>query len=178
MLNIFQAKVNDSTLDDIISERVNTWRRTLSLLTLALVAAVVISACMGLFDQQRTTSAVKGPAQVDIEYPSVVRAGHEMDLSVSVRSATALPETVAVSVSGEYLDFFEDFAPLPEAQSQKSGPDGEIIFALSGEPGAHHAVFHFKGRASDEWSPNTSGKVEVDLAGTKLSSRIETWRIP
>ncbi|MGO2081037.1 hypothetical protein [Glutamicibacter arilaitensis] len=178
MVNIFQAEVNDSTLDDVVPESANRWRRLLSLITLAVVAALVIAAGFGIFEQERSASVGNGQLQMDIDFPSTVRAGNEMDLAISITSAQPLPETVEISISQEYLDFFEDFAVLPEAQSQSSGRQGAVAFEVSAQPGARHAVFHFKGRAADDWAPRTDGQVAVEVGGSTLSADIRTWRMP
>ncbi|MEG1444242.1 hypothetical protein [Glutamicibacter sp.] len=52
MLNIFQAKISDSTLDDITSEDSNRRRRLLSLAALLVIAAFVLAALLGAFDQK------------------------------------------------------------------------------------------------------------------------------
>lgn len=178
MVNIFQAKVNDSTLDDVVSERSNRWRRLLSLITLAVVAAIVIAAAFGVFEQERSTSVGNGQVQVDIDFPGTVRAGNEMDLAISITSAQPLPETVEITISQEYLELFEDFAVIPEAQSQSSGQQGDVVFELATQPEARHAVFHFKGRAADDWAPRTDGQVEVEVGDSTLSADIRTWRMP
>lgn len=56
MQNIFQANIQDSTLDDITFEERNRGRRRLRLATLLAVAALVIAAVLGAFGQKKTTA--------------------------------------------------------------------------------------------------------------------------
>ena len=110
MQNIYQATVDDSTLDDITAEEDNRGRRRLRLATLLAVATLVIMALIGAFDQRKTISQRSGNLEVQVEYPSVVRAGNEIQLRIALSSSQPLSETVKLSVSEDYLTLFEDFS--------------------------------------------------------------------
>lgn len=178
MPNIFDAEVNDSTLDDVIGESANRRRRMLSRATMAVIAAIVLAGLLGFFEQRRTISTGSPAANLEVEYPNVVRAGHEVDLVVTVSSAQPLPDTLQLSLSEDYVQLFEDFSVQPEPESQSAGAQGTIVFEVAPQPGTSTAVIHFTGRASDEWSPRTSGLLELELEDTWLFAELDTWRIP
>ncbi|TDU21793.1 hypothetical protein [Arthrobacter sp. JUb115] len=120
MLNIFQAKISDSTLDDITSEDSNRRRRLLSLAALLVIAAFVLAALLGAFDQKKSMEQQADGFAVQLQYPAVVRAGNEIQLRVEISSANSLPETITLDLSEDYLMLFEDFSAFPEPESESS----------------------------------------------------------
>jgi len=60
MLNIFQAKINDSTLDDIESAQSNRQRRRLRLAAVLAVAVFVVAALLGLFAPEVGRASCRG----------------------------------------------------------------------------------------------------------------------
>ncbi|NQD40855.1 hypothetical protein [Glutamicibacter halophytocola] len=178
MQNIYQAKVDDSTLDDITAEEDNRGRRRLRLTTLLAVAALVLMALIGAFDQKKTTGQRAGNLEVQVEYPSVVRAGNEIQLRIALSSPQPLPETVKLSVSEDYLTLFEDFSAFPEPESQASRGDGTVEFEVSPATESREMVATLTGRASDQWNPRTKGALGITAEDTQITLDIETWRTP
>ncbi|WP_440103765.1 hypothetical protein [Glutamicibacter mishrai] len=178
MQNIFQADIQDSTLDDITSEESNRGRRRLRLATLLAVAALVIAAVLGAFDQKKTTGQRAGNLDIQVEYPSVIRAGNEIQLRVALNSPEPLPETVKLTLNEDYLMLFEDFSVFPEPESEAARGDGTVEFEVAPASGAGQMVAIFHGRASDQWAPKSEGALGLTADGTQARIDIETWRIP
>jgi len=178
MQNIYQATVDDSTLDDITAEEDNRGRRRLRLATLLAVATLVMMALIGAFDQRKTISQRSGNLEVQVEYPSVVRAGNEIQLRIALSSPQPLSETVKLSVSEDYLTLFEDFSAFPEPESQASRGDGTVEFEVSPVTAAREMVATFTGRASDQWNPKTKGSLGIIADDMQITLDIETWRTP
>lgn len=178
MLNIFQAKISDSTLDDITSEDSNRRRRLLSLAALLVIAAFVLAALLGAFDQKKNIEQQADGFTVQLQFPAVVRAGNEIQLRVGISSADPLPETITLDLSEDYLMLFEDFSAFPEPESESSRADGTIEFEVAPAPGSRHMVATLTGRASDEWSPSAKGVLGITANGESTDLKIRTWRIP
>jgi len=178
MQNIYQATVDDSTLDDITAEEDNKGRRRLRLATLLAVAALVLVALFGVFDLEKTTGQRAGNLDIQVESPSLVRAGNEIKLRIALSSPQPLPETVKLSISEDYLMLFEDFSAFPEAESQASRGDGTVEFELAPSKGARSMVATLTGRASDQWNPKTKGSLGITAEDLHTSIDLETWRTP
>ncbi|MBF6670538.1 hypothetical protein [Glutamicibacter sp. FBE19] len=178
MQNIYQATVDDSTLDDITAEEDNKGRRRLRLATLLAVAALVLVALLGAFDQEKTTGRRAGNLDIQVEYPLVVRAGNEIQLRIALSSPQPLPETVKISISEDYLMFFEDFSAFPEPESQSSRGDGTVEFEVAPAKGERSMVATLTGRASDQWKPKTMGSLGITADDLHTSIDLETWRTP
>lgn len=179
MRNIYQAKVNDSTLDDVISEDENRRRRLASLLILVTTALFILAALAHSFDRESTISQRTQTGYVELTYPSVARAGNEIELEVDIDDTEGLPETITVALSEEYLSFFEGLDIYPDPESQTADGDGNVQLTLATEPGAKEFHLKLTGAASEEWEPATAGTLTVDTGKPeKVALDFKTWRIP
>ena len=178
MTNIHNAKVSDSTLDDVIVEGANEGRRVLRRITIALVAAIVFAALLGAFDSESSTSKSKAGLTVDAHYPVTARAGNEVELEVRVSSEKQLPETFKITLNDEYLLFFEDLAVFPDPEAQSSDGSGAVEFELASQQDATQMVVRIMGRASDRWELRTRGELSVRIEETTINVPITTWRVP
>lgn len=178
MLNIFQAEINDSTLDDIKSAHSNRKRRRLRRAAVLAVAVIVVAALLGLFDQEQTVVKDGDSFTAEAQLPTVIRAGNEIELRIEITAAEPLPETVTLELDEDYLMLFEDFSAFPEPESVASGAGGTIQFEVAPVPGSRQMVATLTGRASDQWSPSTDGVLGIKVNGNTTELEIRTWRIP
>lgn len=178
MQNIFHAKVNDSTLDDVTGEEDNRRRRMLSLSAILAVAALVLVALFGVFERKATATAQGEGFGVQVEYQQVARAGNEVELRVVVTSESELPETIMLELNEDYLKFFEDFAAFPDPEAQTANGQGAVEFELSPTPGSRQMAITLIGRASDAWEPAAKGLLRITVDGAAADMQIRTWRIP
>ncbi|WP_396277261.1 hypothetical protein [Glutamicibacter creatinolyticus] len=179
MRNIYQAEVNDSTLDDVIDENENRRRRLASLLILVTTALFILAALAHSFDRESTISQRTQTGYVELTYPSVARAGNEIELEIDIDDTEGLPETITVGLTEEYLSFFEGLDIYPDPESQTADGDGNIQLTLATEPGAKEFHLKLTGEASEDWEPATAGTLTVDTGKPeKVALDFKTWRIP
>ncbi|MCW4465777.1 hypothetical protein OK351_09680 [Glutamicibacter sp. MNS18] len=179
MHNIFDAEVANSTMADVIEEGENKRRRYFSLAFLLLVGLVVIAAVAQVYDRTGTADSSNERGSVGIGYPSVARAGNEIELELELVSTTALPETATIEISSDYVMLFEDLSIYPEPDSQTMDGLGSLELVFQIPPDSESTRVVLTGRASDRWEPSTVGTVTTRWqdSGTHRID-LKTWRIP
>lgn len=113
-----------------------------------------------------------------VQFPTVVRAGNEMQLRIEITSPEPLPETMSLTLNEDYLALFEDFSAFPDPESVASGAGGTSEFEMAAIPESRQMVATLTGRASDQWSPSTFGVLGIEVNGNLTELEIRTWRIP
>lgn len=180
MHNIYTARVDDSTLNDVIEEGENRWRRWVGLAVLGSIALLVIAALTQLLDRDATTQISTPERTVNVSYPSIARAGNEINLELTIGGARELPETVTLELNKDYLMLFEDLTVFPEPDSETSDGQGNTQFEVATQPGSDRLHVRFTGKASDQWEARTTGTLKGQVAGDdeQFVIELETWRIP
>ncbi len=114
-----------------------------------------------------------------MEYPSVTRAGNDIEVLVRITSPEELPSEVDVLLDESYLTIFEDLAVVPEPDSQTATTAGGLRVTVKTEPGSDSTWVRLTGRASDEWRPRFDGDLRIDLgSGEPARLTFHTWRMP
>lgn len=178
MIDIHNAKVSDSTLDDVINEAAHHKRRILGRITIIAAAAIVLAATFGIFDRESSTVRSHEGLRVQVHHSLVARAGNEVELEVLVGSEQPLPETFKLRLTEDYLLFFEDLAVFPDTESQSSDGTGAVEFEVATQPGATQMLVRITGRASDQWDLRTDGNLEVEVGASAVTVPFTTWRVP
>lgn len=178
MTNIYNAKVSDSTLADVIDAEAHKTRRFLGRIIILAAAGVVLAAALGAFDMDTSAERSQNGVDVQVGYPAVARAGNEIDLEILVSSEEPLPGTFAIHLTEDYLLFFEDLAVFPDPESQSSDATGAVEFVVAPQEAASRMLVRISGRASDRWDLRTSGNLRVQAGSTTVNVPISTWRIP
>ncbi|MBJ7356797.1 hypothetical protein [Nocardioides sp.] len=94
---------------------------------LALLALTVTAGLVGLLGVRTATVDAEGSGwELELEYPSVARAGLDVPVTATVRRAGGLGEKVTLAITGTYLDLYETqgFNPEPDATSR----DGDLLY--------------------------------------------------
>ena len=176
MHTIYQVQVDDSTLADVRPEAANLARRALSLAVLLALAGYLAFTAAGTFERTGQATLHSGPLTARIEYPRVSRAGHEAAVRIRLHSREPLPQKLSLTVSGSYLELFEDAQVSPEPGSQ-AAEGGQVVHELAVEPG-RTAVITLSGRVSDDWQWRNDAVLRLQAGAQRLELDISTWRIP
>jgi len=100
------------------------WVRRAFIAVLVLVLAAGLLGLLGA--RTSTTSADAGGWTLELEYPSVARAGLDVPFTATVTRAGGFDEQLTLALTGTYLDLFETqgFHPEPDSTSR----DGELLY--------------------------------------------------
>ncbi len=178
MVSIHNAKVSDSTLEDVINEDAHRTRRLMSRAIIIFVAAIVLAAAFGAFDIESSAERSQDGLHVQVRHPGVARAGNEIELEILVESDTPLTETFTLRLTDDYLLFFEDLAVFPDPESQSADETGAVEFEVAAQPDATRMLVRVTGRASDRWDLRTSGNLRVEVGASTVDVPFTTWRVP
>lgn len=178
-MGLDSAAISSSTLDDIADEEQIRARHVLSIVVVVAVVAFVLAGLAGLFGGTALVT-IRGEDQtIEVEYPSMARAGMDMVVLVRITSEQQLPDEFDILLNETYVGGFEDLAILPEPDAQTATTPEGLRVTITTAPGAHSAWVQFAGRASDDWSPRFDADLRIDLgSGDPARLTFHTWRMP
>lgn len=165
-----------SPFDDIISGHQNRLRRAGSALVILVLFTFLLVGLFGLTETGSTKEVSVNGAVFDIQYPSTIRAGNEIQLTLKFDSGRTVAETMTVRLNKDYLALFEnmDVYPTPEAETTDGKGNVEFFFT----PNSTAATVKFIGQASDQWELKTPADIDIAVGGKHQQVEFTTWRIP
>lgn len=122
-----------STLQDLESrgqDLAGLWGRRAFLALLSLVLLAALGGLLGV--RSDTVSAAEDGWSLELEHPTVARAGLDVPLTATVRHEGGFGDVVTLALTGDYLDIYEEqgFQPAPSASRR----DGETLYLTFDAP--------------------------------------------
>ena len=102
---------------------------------LALLVLMLVAGVLGLLGVRESTVDAEGDGwTLELEYPSVARAGLDVPVTATVTREGGFGQQVTLAITGTYLDLYETqgFNPEPD----KTSRDGELLYLTFEAPPA------------------------------------------
>ncbi len=136
-----------STDPDEPSASWDRFDRTLRLVAMTVIFAVVAAALMGVGGLQTAQATARNDQlEVTVTYPEVTRPGLATPFRIAIASLRPgeLPPEISVSLTDDYLSMFDENGLDPEPDSEQF--DGETLVWIYRLDGEAHLVIDFDGR--------------------------------
>jgi hypothetical protein len=129
---------------------------------LALLALTVAAGLLGLLGVRTATSFAEGDGgwSLELEYPSVARAGLDVPVTATVTRDGGFGKQVTLAMTGTYLDIYETqgFHPEPDSTSR----DGELLYlTFEAPPAGETFVFAYDAYIQPSAQSGAGGELSI-----------------
>ena len=172
---------NSSTIPDEPPERWNRWERRFHIASIALVAAIVLAAAIGLLGVRTGMVETSGDGYVlQVEHTEVSRAGLATPWSAEVSTAdgSALPGMVTVGLTTAYLAMLDlnGLSPTPSS-TYSTGQWTWWEFEVPAGRSSLHIELDVRLEPAVQWARSGSAALEI-AEDRKASVDFTTWVMP
>lgn len=146
---------------------------------LFLLTAVVVVAALGfLGPRSAEVSATDGDYELEVEYPSIIRAGQPAPLHVRVGSAGGFDGPIELALCDDFFDHldFQSWYPTP---SEETGTATELTYEFDPPDGDVFEVSLDARAAPGQFGGIEDCTIAVLRNGSELASvTFKSWRMP
>lgn len=148
---------------------------------IALLALIAVGGALGLFGVRTrsvTAQSADGSTTLTVRYAHVARAGLSVPFQLTVRRPGGFTDPITLTVSSDYLDFFDRNAVEPPPESATATGDMSI-WSFDAPPGdTFVASIDMQVQGGRHWGKSGTVTVLDSNGSPVVAAHFTTWLVP